>query len=151
MCRFVMSRFVMTNKNQLLERLVVNGRCNVWNVFCIFSEEEEDEEAKIQFRSKMGEFGCGLIVASATELLKTKASNFGKYYNSDFFRILFYFIGRNIFRILFKNKLPERNELFLPKRMAYVVDLDDEFDTDIPTTLIRSKADCPSVEVNYFS
>ncbi len=31
--------------------------------------------------------------------------------------------------------------------MAYVVDLEDEFDTDIPTTLIRSKADCPSVEV----
>lgn len=32
--------------------------------------------------------------------------------------------------------------------MAYVVDLDDEFtDTDIPTTLIRSKADCPSMEV----
>uniref|UniRef100_A0A3Q3IR74 IK cytokine n=1 Tax=Monopterus albus TaxID=43700 RepID=A0A3Q3IR74_MONAL len=41
----------------------------------------------------------------------------------------------------------ERNELFLPGRMAYVVDLDDEFtDTDIPTTLIRSKADCPSME-----
>lgn len=56
--------------------------------------------------------------------------------------------GRNIYRILFKSKLPERNELFLPKRMAYVVDLDDEFDTDIPTTLIRSKADCPSVEVS---
>ena len=50
---------------------------------------------------------------------------------------------------MFKNKLPERNELFLPKRMAYVVDLDDEFDTDVPTTLIRSKADCPSVEVSF--
>lgn len=35
--------------------------------------------------------------------------------------------------------------------MAYVVDLDDEFtDTDIPTTLIRSKADCPSMEVLSF-
>ena len=59
------------------------------------------------------------------------------------------FAGRNIYRTLFKNKLPERNELFLPKRMAYVVDLDDEYDTDIPTTLIRSKADCPSVEVSF--
>uniref|UniRef100_A0A673ZMX0 IK cytokine n=1 Tax=Salmo trutta TaxID=8032 RepID=A0A673ZMX0_SALTR len=41
----------------------------------------------------------------------------------------------------------ERNELFLPGRMAYVVDLEDEYaDTDIPTTLIRSKADCPTME-----
>lgn len=56
--------------------------------------------------------------------------------------------GRNIYRILFKNKTYERNELFLPGRMAYVVDLDDEYaDTDIPTTLIRSKADCPTMEV----
>ena len=31
---------------------------------------------------------------------------------------------------------------------AYVFELDDEYaDTDIPTTLIRSKADCPSLEV----
>ncbi|NXN17596.1 RED protein, partial [Indicator maculatus] len=56
-------------------------------------------------------------------------------------------LGRNIYRILFKSKAYERNELFLPGRMAYVVDLDDEYaDTDIPTTLIRSKADCPTME-----
>ncbi|XP_008304158.1 protein Red, partial [Stegastes partitus] len=48
-------------------------------------------------------------------------------------------LGRNIYRTVFRSGLPERNELFLPGRMAYVVDLDDEFtDTDIPTTLIRS-------------
>jgi len=58
------------------------------------------------------------------------------------------FAGRNIYRQLFARKLPERNELFLPGRMAYVVDLEDDFtDSDIPTTLIRSKADCPSLEV----
>lgn len=52
--------------------------------------------------------------------------------------------------MVFRSGLFERNELFLPGRMAYVVDLDDEFtDTDIPTTLIRSKADCPSMEVWY--
>lgn len=57
--------------------------------------------------------------------------------------------GRNIFRVVFRSSQLERNELFLPGRMAYVVDLDDEFtDTDIPTTLIRSKADCPSMEVH---
>uniref|UniRef100_A0A803U016 IK cytokine n=1 Tax=Anolis carolinensis TaxID=28377 RepID=A0A803U016_ANOCA len=56
-------------------------------------------------------------------------------------------LGRNVYRMLFKNKAYERNELFLPGRMAYVVDLDDEYaDTDIPTTLIRSKADCPTME-----
>ncbi|KAL5292571.1 IK family protein [Megaselia abdita] len=37
-----------------------------------------------------------------------------------------------------------RNDLFLPGRMAYVIDLDDENnDTDIPTTLMRSKAEIP--------
>ncbi|XP_034406705.1 protein Red [Cyclopterus lumpus] len=56
-------------------------------------------------------------------------------------------LGRNIYRVVFRTGGVERNELFLPGRMAYVVDLDDEFtDTDIPTTLIRSKADCPSME-----
>uniref|UniRef100_A0A2I2ZUR9 IK cytokine n=1 Tax=Gorilla gorilla gorilla TaxID=9595 RepID=A0A2I2ZUR9_GORGO len=56
-------------------------------------------------------------------------------------------VGRNVYRMLFKSKAYERNELFLPGRMAYVVDLDDEYaDTDIPTTLIRSKADCPTME-----
>ncbi|XP_066572873.1 protein Red [Amia ocellicauda] len=56
-------------------------------------------------------------------------------------------LGRNVYRILFKARPVERNELFLPGRMAYVVDLEDEYaDTDIPTTLIRSKADCPTME-----
>jgi len=56
-------------------------------------------------------------------------------------------LGRNIYRIVFKGRQVERNELFLPGRMAYVVDLEDEYaDTDIPTTLIRSKADCPTME-----
>uniref|UniRef100_A0A8C6WTP9 IK cytokine n=1 Tax=Neogobius melanostomus TaxID=47308 RepID=A0A8C6WTP9_9GOBI len=56
-------------------------------------------------------------------------------------------MGRNIYRVVFRSAQQERNELFLPGRMAYVVDLEDEFiDTDIPTTLIRSKADCPTME-----
>uniref|UniRef100_A0A3B3BS05 IK cytokine n=1 Tax=Oryzias melastigma TaxID=30732 RepID=A0A3B3BS05_ORYME len=58
-------------------------------------------------------------------------------------------LGRNIYRVVFRSGALERNELFLPGRMAYVIDLDDEFtDTDIPTTLIRSKADCPSMEAS---
>ena len=56
-------------------------------------------------------------------------------------------MGRNVYRIIFKSKYPERNELFLPSRMAYVVDLEDEFaESDVPTTLIRSKTDCPAPE-----
>ncbi|CAH1777027.1 unnamed protein product [Owenia fusiformis] len=71
-------------------------------------KEEEDEEDRIDFKSKL---------------------------------------GRSIYRVVFKKNLPERNELFLPHRMAYVVDLDDEYiDSDIPTTMIRSKADCPTLE-----
>ncbi|GFN97948.1 protein red-like [Plakobranchus ocellatus] len=55
-------------------------------------------------------------------------------------------LGRNIYRTLFKNRLPTRNELFLPRRMAYVIDLEDDFaESDVPATLIRSKADCPTL------
>ncbi|KAM7134982.1 protein Red-like [Molossus nigricans] len=56
-------------------------------------------------------------------------------------------LGRNVYRMLFKSKAHERNELFLPGRMTYLVDLAEEYpDTDIPTTLIHSKADCPTME-----
>lgn len=56
-------------------------------------------------------------------------------------------IGKNIYRQVFKSQYPERSELFLPNRMAYIIDLEDEYaESDIPTTLMRSKADCPSFE-----
>lgn len=47
---------------------------------------------------------------------------------------------------MFKPPPPKFNELFLPRRMAYVMDLEDE-ETDIPVTLMRSKAECPTQEV----
>ncbi|KAI5064939.1 hypothetical protein GOP47_0019634 [Adiantum capillus-veneris] len=40
--------------------------------------------------------------------------------------------------------LNKTNEMFLPGRTAFVYDLDEEFSHDIPTTLHRSKADCPA-------
>lgn len=47
----------------------------------------------------------------------------------------------------FQSKGVERNELFAPGRTAYCIDLDDELaESDIPTTLIRSKADVPQLE-----
>lgn len=55
--------------------------------------------------------------------------------------------ARNIYRTVFKCAPAERNDLFIPGRLAYVVELDDEFaETDIPTTLLRSVADCPNFE-----
>uniref|UniRef100_A0A1X7UYX3 RED-like N-terminal domain-containing protein n=1 Tax=Amphimedon queenslandica TaxID=400682 RepID=A0A1X7UYX3_AMPQE len=54
---------------------------------------------------------------------------------------------KNIHSIVFQTNAPEKNEFFLPGRMAYVFELDDEYEeSDIPTTLIRSKADCPMLE-----
>lgn len=56
-------------------------------------------------------------------------------------------LGRSIHRTIcqLKSRHIERSELFVPGRMAYVVDLDEDADTDIPTTLIRSKAEVPSL------
>ncbi|KAG5673099.1 hypothetical protein PVAND_003173 [Polypedilum vanderplanki] len=53
-------------------------------------------------------------------------------------------MGSNILRLitLQKSKTVERNEMFNPGRMAYLVELEDEnAETDIPTTIIRSKAE----------
>jgi len=56
-------------------------------------------------------------------------------------------LGRNVYREALGGTEVERNPLFAPGRMAYVIELMDEtLDTDIPTTLIRSKADVPSLE-----
>lgn len=56
-------------------------------------------------------------------------------------------LGRNVYHEALDGKEVERNPLFAPGRMAYVIELMDEtLDTDIPTTLIRSKADVPSLE-----
>ncbi|XP_014205633.1 protein Red [Copidosoma floridanum] len=56
--------------------------------------------------------------------------------------------ARNICKtiMIMKSKTVERNELFAPGRMAYVIELDDETEVDIPTTLIRSKADVPTID-----
>jgi len=50
-------------------------------------------------------------------------------------------MGKNIMRQMFKPEVPKINELFLPGRMAYVMDLEEDGETDIPTTSIRSKQD----------
>lgn len=56
-------------------------------------------------------------------------------------------MARNIFRTVFITRAPLHNELFLPRRMAYQFDIEEAYsETDIPCTIIRSKADCPTLE-----
>ncbi|KAJ0487880.1 putative RED-like protein [Helianthus annuus] len=38
------------------------------------------------------------------------------------------------------------NDMFLPGRMAFIFDMESGFSHDIPTTVHRSKADCPEPE-----
>lgn len=57
-------------------------------------------------------------------------------------------LGRNIYRVALNANLPDRNPMFAPGRMAYVVDLNEEItDSDIPTTLLRSKSEVPNYEL----
>ena len=60
--------------------------------------------------------------------------------------------GKNIHRLIsvYRSKIIERNEMFVPGRMAFLVELEDEnAETDIPTTIIRSKAEAnSSAEIN---
>ncbi|XP_048191399.1 protein Red-like [Perognathus longimembris pacificus] len=57
-------------------------------------------------------------------------------------------LGRNIYETVFQKNTPdtEPNDLFLPGRMTYLVDLNDEAESDVPLTVIRDKADCPILE-----
>jgi len=52
-------------------------------------------------------------------------------------------MGRRIYQTIARSG-PEFNDLFLPGRMAYSIDL--EADDEIPTTVIRSKADLQGIE-----
>ena len=55
-------------------------------------------------------------------------------------------MAKNINRVLFEQEIPKQIENFLEGRMAYVFELEDEYaESDIPTTLMRSKADCPDL------
>ncbi|KAF7271805.1 hypothetical protein GWI33_015351 [Rhynchophorus ferrugineus] len=58
-------------------------------------------------------------------------------------------LGRSIYHTvhMLKSRHIEKSEMFVPGRMAYVIDLDDDAETDIPTTLMRSVADVPSFEL----
>lgn len=51
-------------------------------------------------------------------------------------------MARSVFQTLFQPPPPRRNELFEPGRMAFVMDLEeDDYENEIPSALVRSKAD----------
>ena len=56
-------------------------------------------------------------------------------------------LAKNILRAAFPPEPPKVNELFMPRRMAYVMDLNDD-ESDIPVTLMRSKAECPTESIH---
>lgn len=53
-------------------------------------------------------------------------------------------LGRQVYTAVFQPQRRSVAEKFQPRRTAFVYELDDDEDgLDIPTTLYRSKADCP--------
>ena len=53
--------------------------------------------------------------------------------------------GRAVFNAVFSRPLLISSELFLPGRTVFVFELEGADGPDLPTTLRRSKADCPPV------
>ncbi|CAD6991860.1 protein Red [Ceratitis capitata] len=90
-----------------------------------------------------------LAVAAATEkLAETAAAEQAEAENkeADDLMTIKSAMARNLFNLIQSRRSKEVPciELFAPGRMAYVIDLEDDLgETDIPTTLIRSKFEVP--------
>lgn len=57
--------------------------------------------------------------------------------------------GQAVYNALFKPFRAPASEMFLPMRTAFVYDLEEQdSNTDVPTTLRRSKEDCPPVRMD---
>ncbi|KAH8232615.1 hypothetical protein KR032_010535 [Drosophila birchii] len=97
-------------------------------------EAEEEEIAAAVAREKLAE------AAAAAEQLEAERRE------SEDINAINGALARNIYNLIQARRSKEvpRNELFAPGRMAYVIDLDDELgESDIPTTLKRSKFEVP--------
>jgi len=55
-------------------------------------------------------------------------------------------IGKEIFHFLFEKQWPSQIDDFLSSRTSFVYELDPEYDQDLPTTVKRSKEDCPETK-----
>ncbi|KAK9805368.1 hypothetical protein WJX73_007555 [Symbiochloris irregularis] len=51
--------------------------------------------------------------------------------------------GRAVFKAVFEEKASDASISFLPRRLAFVYDLEEDAANDLPTTLRRSLLDCP--------
>lgn len=96
-------------------------------------EAEEEEIAAALAREKLAE------AAAAAEQLEAERRE------AEDINAINGQLARNIYNLIQARRSKEvpRNELFAPGRMAYVIDMEDEMDMDIPTTLKRSKFEVP--------
>ncbi|KAM8704310.1 hypothetical protein ACLKA7_008850 [Drosophila subpalustris] len=96
-------------------------------------EAEEEEIAAALAREKLAE------AAAAAEQLEAERRE------AEDINAINGQMARNIYNLIQSRRSKEvpRNELFAPGRMAYVIDMEDEMDMDIPTTLKRSKYEVP--------
>merc|ERR1711993_166644 len=75
------------------------------------------------------------------EIIDAKAKSDRKLEAKEDLMALRHPLAKNINRVLFETDIPKNIENFLDGRMAYVFELEDEYaESDIPTTLMRSKA-----------
>lgn len=60
-------------------------------------------------------------------------------------------LGRSVFDCIFHPPRSDVREMYLPRRTAFVYEFEGEdaeaLESDLPTTLRRSKADCPLVSL----
>ncbi|XP_015763174.1 PREDICTED: protein Red-like [Acropora digitifera] len=111
----------------------------------IAEDEEEDEELNVKKMLSNRVFVFHLVNKSHCSLVCLNREEDDEGDEVEFTTKL----GQKVYKALFRSRPADRNELFQPGRMAYVFDVEDEYaESDIPTTLIRSKADCPGIEVN---
>ena len=63
-------------------------------------------------------------------------------------------LGRGVYDVLFGPQAKSAQSVsdqFLPKRTAFLYELEDMFAGDIPTTLRRAKEDCPKPKDTMFA
>ncbi|EDV93505.1 protein Red [Drosophila grimshawi] len=96
-------------------------------------EAEEEELAAALAREKLAEAAAA---AQQLEAERREAEDINAINGA---------LARNIYNLIQARRSKEvpRNELFAPGRMAYVIDMEDEMEMDIPTTLKRSKYEVP--------
>jgi len=60
-------------------------------------------------------------------------------------------LGKKIFEAVTPKQRPLKNELFFPGRMYFRYELDEDFGSEIPTNVIRSKAEFSDFQVTFLS